>query len=797
MHDRLDRTPPALGWRELLMHALVLLALLAILFPGVAFRGELALPGGWLTTVPPWSQNMPPEAVAPKNWLTNEVFVFFTKTYFVTQEALKAGEWPLWNNYEMMGMPQLANYQSNPFYPARLLHAFLGIYAATSLTVLLRLWLCGMNAYICGRGIGLHPGTSRFFSLAWMLSSFNLLWAYWPVPDNAAWAPLLFLGAEWLLRDRSRRGFALLTVSATLTLLTGHPETAFAFGLGLGVYFLLRVIWMAGNRQPVGRAVLLALGAWAIAILIAVVVIVPFLEYVANSNTAGSRDKSDFDKRFFPFAGLIALWVPRFFGSTVDGNFWSELEPRFINSTFVSLVYPGIAVWCGITALFARGRRSFRPMTVSLMVPAVLAFLMSLDLTFMHPIQEFSTLNAMWRCWYVVFPAFALPLLAAIGLEQWNRRPRKWRHAGVAALLLAVPVAVVFATKSFYAPLMQSFGIAAYVQREVMTFVVLIGVCAGLFIASVRLLPPRLFVFLLTVVLAGDLIYAARDYHPTAPRSWVFPETETTRFLKGQAPAPRVGVVTAGINPGLFPQCGIEQLWGYDGIYPQRNIEFLGRLGLPTAEAAAPMEPVCSVRFYLHDPEQPPRMPYDDPDRFRLVLKADGLEVYENLRAFPRAFLVAHAETAENLDVMFDKMMDPSFDPRKTCLLESPLPAPLPASENAAAGHAEVLKRSNNEVVIEAQAGQDCILVLTDAYYPGWRASVDGARTDVFPAYGLFRAVRVSEGRHTIQFRFTPWSFRLGMAISTATLSFAFLGALWQLRRLSAQAINTRGRVRR
>ena len=241
MHEKIEqRRSSPLGWREVLVHALLLIVLLAVLFPGVFFRGELAVPGGWLTTVKPWSHHMPPEAESPKNWLTSEVFVFFTKTFFITQEALEAGEWPLWNRYEMLGMPQLANYQSNPFYPPRLFNVFFGIYAGTSLALVLRLWLCGMAAYVCARGIRLGQHTARFFSLAWMLSSFNLLWAYWPVPDNSAWVPLIFLGAEWLLRGRWRRGFALLTVSATLILFTGHPETALSFGLGIGFFSVAR-----------------------------------------------------------------------------------------------------------------------------------------------------------------------------------------------------------------------------------------------------------------------------------------------------------------------------------------------------------------------------------------------------------------------------------------------------------------------------------------------------------------------------------------------------------------------------
>lgn len=786
MNDRVEQPrSPSLGWREVLVHALLLLVLLAAVFPGVFLHGELALPGGWLTTVKPWSEHMPPEAEAPKNWLTNEVFVFFTKTYFVTQEALEAGEWPLWNKYEMMGMPQLANYQSTPFYPPRLLHTFLDVYVATSLLILLKLWLCGMNAYLCGRGIGLGQTSSRFFSVAWMLSGFNLMWTYWPEPDIAAWTPLLLLGVEWLAQERWRRGFVVLTFAATLLMLAGHPENALSMSMGAGLYFFLRLFWLRKRARALWKAIGLAAAAWAIALLVSAPLVLPFLEYLINSHTVGLRDKSALDKHFIPFGGLLAFWAPRFYGTTAEGNYWAQVDPRYLNSMFVMMLYPGLAVWLGIASLFARGRSRFRHAAACVAVPWLFHILMTLDLPLIRIVQELPLLKAMWRCWYVSFSMFAFALLGAMGVEHWLGQKRPFKALTPHLVLTATVASVVLAVLSMNRPLMRQLGMLPYVYYQVL--IGLLFALAGLvlFAAAGRFHRyRRWWGFALTLLLAVDLLYAARGLHPTAPRSWIFPETRVTSYLKGLDEPPRVAALTAGINPGLLAQCGIEQLWGYDGIYPQRSIEFLGRLGIPTAEAALAMEPVCGLTHYLHDPEQPARMPFDDPQRFRLVLEADGLEVYENLRAFPRAFLVNHVEIIENRDEMFEIMADPAFEPAKTCLLEKPLPGPFPGGRGAPEGKADVLKRSNNEEVVEVSAEQDSILVLTDTYYPGWYAWIDGIPAEVFPAYAMFRAVRVPEGGHTIVFRFQPWSFRIGVTLSAVTLVVAFFWGLRQLRRI-------------
>lgn len=785
IHEKIEqRRSSPLGWREVLVHALLLIVLLAVLFPGAFFRGELALPGGWLTTVKPWSHHMPPEAEAPKNWLTNEVFVFFTKTYFVTQEALEAGEWPLWNRYEMMGMPQLANYQSTPFYPPRLLHTFLDVYVATSLLILLKLWLCGMNAYLCGRGIGLSRTGSRFFSVAWMLSGFNLMWTYWPEPDIAAWTPLLLLGVEWLAQERWRKGFVVLTFAATLLMLAGHPENALSMSMGIGLYFFVRLFWLRKQEGALWRAIGLAAGAWIIALLVSAALVLPFLEYLLNSHTMGMRHTSDLDKNFIPFGGLLAFWVPRFYGTTAEGNYWAQIDPRYLNSSFVMMLYPGVMVWLGMVALFAKGPLRLRSVGICLAVPWLFHMLMALDLPVVRVAQEIPVLNAMWRCWYMSFSMFAFALLGALGVEHWLARKRSFKALAPHLVFTVIVAGIVLAVLSLNKPLMRQLGMLPYVYHQVL--VGLFFALAGLVLFAIAgrfHRYRRWWGFALTLLLAVDLLYAARGLHPTAPRSWIFPETRVIGYLKSLDEPPRVGALTAGINPGLFPQCGIEQLWNFDAIYPARSIEFLGRLGIPTADAALAMEPVCGVTHYLHDPEQPPRMPFDDPQRFRLVLEADGLEVYENLRAFPRAFLVNHAEIVGNRDEMFEIMADPAFEPAKTCLLEKPLTGPFPEGRGVSEGKADVLKRSNNEEVVEVSAEQDSILVLTDTYYPGWYAWIDGIPTEVFPAYSLFRAVRVPKGEHTIVFRFQPWSFRIGLTLSTITLVFAFLWGLRQLRR--------------
>ncbi|HEY4721936.1 MAG TPA: YfhO family protein, partial [Anaerolineae bacterium] len=78
---------------------------------------------------------------------------------------------------------------------------------------------------------------------------------------------------------------------------------------------------------------------------------------------------------------------------------------------------------------------------------------------------------------------------------------------------------------------------------------------------------------------------------------------------------------------------------------------------------------------------------------------------------------------------------------------------------------------------IDVDAAQDGYLVLTDAYYPGWTATIDGQPTNIERADVMFRAVKVPAGPHRVELRYEPQSFRIGMWVTIG--AWAILIAAW------------------
>lgn len=163
-----------------------------------------------------------------------------------------------------------------------------------------------------------------------------------------------------------------------------------------------------------------------------------------------------------------------------------------------------------------------------------------------------------------------------------------------------------------------------------------------------------------------------------------------------------------------------------------------------------------------------------DPQRWQLEPRPDGLLVLHNARACPRAWLVTEAEAVDGEEAL-RKIRGESqmtFDPRRTALLEvkpEELPA-LPGGSAASNGQARIISYEPNLLLIGTDAPAQTVLVVSELFYPGWAATIDGHAAQINLADYLLRSVTVPAGRHTIEMRYRAPAARNGAVISGFTL---------------------------
>ena len=166
------------------------------------------------------------------------------------------------------------------------------------------------------------------------------------------------------------------------------------------------------------------------------------------------------------------------------------------------------------------------------------------------------------------------------------------------------------------------------------------------------------------------------------------------------------------------------------------------------------------------------------PANLKRVFSGD-VKIYQNEKLLPRAYMVYHAERAQTAKEALALMSNKDFDPSVEVVLTSVGTQHTASSPRAThEARAAIVLYEPERVVVKVHTDIPGYLVLSDTYYPGWKATLDGRETHVLQADLLFRAVQIPTGEHTVEFVYRPWPWKVGVTISLATLVCLALGTL-------------------
>jgi Bacterial membrane protein YfhO len=266
----------------------------------------------------------------------------------------------------------------------------------------------------------------------------------------------------------------------------------------------------------------------------------------------------------------------------------------------------------------------------------------------------------------------------------------------------------------------------------------------------------------------------------------------------------------AGIGQRLVPLRGVSQpielappcvsrLWGLpsaSGCNPLMGkryssltgMDSAGQVGSPLLEPDNAVLNILAVR-YLMVPALPggsPEMSALTADRSRWRHDQDLAfgAAYANQDAMPRVWLADEAITLapdEVLDAVQHSTLPDGrrFDPATTALVEEPVT--VVAQPASSSGSAKITHQADTSLELQVETDNPAFLVVSDAYYPGWKATVDGKSTEIYRTDYVLRGVEVPSGSHVVEFKYRPESFLLGGGVSIASILAIFVVLAWPL----------------
>lgn len=742
---------------------LVLFIIVLAFFYQFIFKGLLPIPSDTIIGLyhpfrDLYRENYP-NGIPYKNFLITDPVRQIIPWKDLALNILKNGSLPLWNPYEMAGKPLLGNFQSSPFYPLNILLVLFPFSVGWSIMILLQPLLAGFFLYLYLKKMKLHSLAALLGSITFSFSGFFISWLEWnAVLHTALWLPLILYIKEILLEKFSLRWAFLLIFVECSAVFAGHLQTLVYSLIISNAYLFIRMYQVAKDQnrkriiQTMGKLYLPFLGIGIVMYLLTTILWVPTLQYILLS--ARSLDQSEWTKPgwFIPWQHLIQFVAPDFFGNPTTLNYWGTWN-------YAELVgYIGIfPLMMSLYAFFFRRDR----MTLFFGSLFFLSLIFSLPTFFakLPYVLQIPFLSTAQPTRLLFITDFSLAILAGLGFDLLLRREKKRRIISVIAFFL-----VVFLFIWGFIFVAQSVGISSenisIARKNVILPTVLIVLFSLLLILFIRNYKKHLFITILSFVLLGisafDLLRFGWKFTPFTKQEYFFPNTKTIEFLKKQEGLFRIASTDSRILPPNFSTYyRIESIEGYDPLYLRSYAEFIAALERGKPDISPPfgfnriitphnveskLIDLLNVKYVLSlsDLNSP---------KFNKVFQEGQTSVYENTQVLPRTFLVRKIVYTSSSHDVYAQLFE--HDLSKVAIVESSMTF---KDELLPGGSAEILKYSENQVIIKTKTSGTGFLVLTDTYYPTWRAIINGSQYKIFKTNGAFRGIPIPAGEYTVTF---------------------------------------------
>jgi hypothetical protein len=711
-----------------------------------------------------------------------DILLYFYPLYDTASRWIAEGRLPLWNPYQLCGIPWLATLQGGFLYPPHVLYLVLPTWLALATLSALHVVFIAASTVAFAQRAGFTAtaavAAAALYTLRGMIPHM-VLFPNWL--EAAAWLPLGCLAVLRIAAGGGTRPAALLAACAGASWLAGYPQiTVFVLYAWGTLLVALLVGTRAGPRRWAGAAATFA-AALGLGTLAAGAQLLPALEL----SLAGTRETQQLTlQQMFPM------------GSIRGNPFLGTLRQWLTGSQF-SFGIVGLALLPA--ALLARRHRA-------LVVWAAIAGLLSLafalgpltplfDLYLRLPLMNWFRLPS--RIAFVTDFCFAIA--AGAGLDALARRraprepaPRRWWPPAVAAL-----PAVCAAGLAARAVHLGAYGAASLGFVAAATAAAAAGapgrrgpgagtaatVLLGLAVSAAFLAPPKRLLLPFRPAVAA--MYRGHE----ATYDWLARRLESQRawiLLPGFAPweAPRLATRYRVRSVDDYEPVNLRRQAEYFGYFTQGSVGpvvptwlFDGRIHRLDRRRPATRRrllDLAAVRYVAVPVDAAARPEVTaflrDADLRRLPSPAADVRLYENPHAVPRAFVTYRSLPAPPPAELLGRLADPAFDPLAASYVEGDpgfVPAPDAPERGAAAA---VVLDAERVVELDVTLAAPGLVVLGDSIYPGWRATLDGAPVPIVAANHLFRAVSAPAGRHRVRFEYRPGTFLAGAAVSAAAV---------------------------
>jgi len=744
-------------------------------------------------------------------FFVRDLTLAFRSRFLFLRHSVYSGTWPLWDPYPANGQSAVNDALYQLFHlPSLLIRLALPELLAFNVWVALPVPLAAWGAYLFLRRQVSAPaaafGAVAFAVAGPIVSTTNFPNMSWSV----AAVPYVFWAIERVKIAATARNTTLLAAVVGCQALAGEPVTlAATLAIAAGYVVVLDRGW---SRPRVIGFSAIGLGA---GVLLAAIQFVPLAE-ASRQSIRGLMRTDDF-WAFHPLA-TTELVMPHFLGDYFTSHLRQLVWMVALNSQrepFYYSMYVGVPIILAACVAGLSGRRQTMFWAIVLGACLIGSFgtytpiypaLQSL----VPPLRSFR-----FPVKYLSVGSFGLAILASFTI-QWlidrdvPRRPLVWAlglscaaaavtYASLAWLLVApsIPLDLTYklAVRTHVPFPLQGAEYLVIRARPLVTalFLKLVASAFLLWIAASPRRERRTALVVFAAFAVVDLLFANSGVNPTLPVDWVEKPTWTRQLDTNSHARVYIGgrlfgdIDSRDIDAPKY-STGFDELTDMQRRYVTVNELVFHTSGWQIREAISFDLPVLWPIPYAQMLTRFQQASRDE--RLRLVMRSGaryvvlptppypgalpltGLRGVEQLKLYDlnpsarRAYIVGDALLGPSVPWQIEGLFQDRFDPRSGVLTSEPPPPAAGQPGPPVAATTDIVEDGLNRVVVRAGLQSDGYLALLDSYDPAWTVDVDGTPAPMMRANGLFRAVHLTRGSHTVTFSYRPRTLAVGAAIT-------------------------------
>ncbi len=662
-------------------------------------------------------------------------------------ESVRRGELPLWSPAIYTGFPILAQAEHGPFYPFNwLFFSLWPPYVAVAFAQVLPLFIGGLGLFLLAREWRLPMGPALFAAGTFGLSGFFIAhMRHLSMNDAACWIPHLFLWGDRVIGGRSKYAPLVLALLWALQISAGHLQISFYTGILLAPFLIARAVQM-DSTLPDGfwswpRHIIQNPGLQKAACALLVGLLLMLVQLVPCWELAQLTHRKDFsytEASAFPAStrDFLTFFVPYLEGHAgtgpvgTQGIFWERYG-------YLGLL-PMLFAIAGTIAGWPRFR-----LVKLVAITVLLSYFMYLGKN--TPIFKLGCVlipglsSFRFPTRFLIFIELGLALLAGFGMSWVSDKLRDRRRRFVLWF-----VATTITAWDLWTNQMRQVPEVSWSEWNA-------PIETADFLAKERERSP------------GPWRYLALDsmnLHEMAfrqARGWV----DTSPYVRHRDM----------LQPSTNLLYGLESVDGYIQLVP-REYETLWGSGWQNGKISPPASWIeenghvakpflnalraFNVRYLLSSRE------LQNPSLTLAFQARSGVRIYEIADPLPRAFVVARTLPKASEEEAVAALLSETFEPRAEVIVPPPLFEEPSGSANSTNIHFE--RNGNTETKVHVSLREPGLLVVSEGFYPGWSATMDGVDVPIVRANLMMRSVSVAAGEHEVVFRFSPWSIKVGFA---------------------------------